>query len=275
MSTAPERGVTTEEELAGLLERAVEDAVEAADTRTSYRTPLVGFASAGDSRFADLKTHIGPHHLLPEDVLEGAKSVISFFLPFSAEVVDAHRVRRGSVAREWAVAYSETNELIGDVCERLSRVLREHGHEATFAPATGNFERATFESTWSHKSCAVIAGLGRFGLHHMVITEAGCAGRFGSVVTTAPLKPAPRMARELCIHLAGGTCKDCVSRCPVGALNGRGELDKELCWQRCTAVSKRFTDLGPKNKICGKCAVGRCALEVPKKGDRSRARKVP
>jgi len=236
--------------------------VSKAHTTTAYRKPLVGFAAAGDPAFEDLKRLVGPEHMLPADLLPGAASVVSFFLPFAAEVVEANRVRKGRVAHEWAVAYLETNDLIGTVCERVDEELRNEGFAAAFAPATGNFDRETLTSAWSHKSVAVIAGLGSFGLHHMVITEAGCAGRFGSLVTTAVLRPSHRSLRELCVNKSGGTCKDCVTRCPVGALDGAGNLNSELCWARCQAVAKRFGEPGPA-EVCGKCAVGLCSMGPP------------
>jgi epoxyqueuosine reductase QueG len=252
----------SESQVRELIERTVRSVVDEADTATTYRPPLVGFAAADDPAFEGLKRLVGPEHMLPVDVLPGAVSVVSFFLPFGAEVVEANRVRKGRVAREWAVAYLETNDLIGAVCEGLDEELRGAGFASAFVPATGKFDRATLASDWSHKSVAVIAGLGRFGLHHMVITQAGCAGRFGSLVTDAVLKPSYRSLRELCTHMSGGTCKDCVTRCPVGALNGAGDLNDELCWNRCDAVATRLSELG-RVPVCGKCAVGRCSMGPP------------
>ncbi|MCK4410284.1 MAG: epoxyqueuosine reductase [Candidatus Eisenbacteria sp.] len=245
-----------------LITRTVRSVVGEARTATAYRQALVGFAAAEDPAFEDLKRLIGPEHMLPMDLLPGAASVASFFLPFAAEVVEANRVRKGRVAREWAVAYLETNDLIGTICERVDEELRNEGFASASTPATGNFDRETLTSGWSHKSVAVIAGLGRFGLHHMVITEAGCAGRFGSLVTDAVLEPSHRSLRELCVNKSGGTCKDCVTRCPVGALNGAGDLNRELCWARCEAVARRFSELGLA-EVCGKCAVGRCSMGPP------------
>ena len=264
MGTSHEDGSRTrsEPQIRELITRTVRSVVADADTTTAYRPALVGFAAADDPAFEDLKREVGPEHMLPADLLPGAASVVSFFLPFGVEVVEANRVRKGRVAREWAVAYLETNDLIGRLCERLDEELRGAGFASAFAPATGNFDRETLVSGWSHKSVAVIAGLGRFGLHHMVITEAGCAGRFGSLVTDAVLEPSHRSLRELCVNKRGGTCKDCVTRCPVGALNGAGDLNSELCWNRCQAVARRLSDL-ELAEVCGKCAVGRCSLGPP------------
>jgi len=75
---------------------------------TQYRKPLVGFASAHDPLFNQMKKIIGPHHLHPTELLSDAQTVIAFFLPFAKTVVTAHRKDPG-IAREWAVAYIETN----------------------------------------------------------------------------------------------------------------------------------------------------------------------
>jgi epoxyqueuosine reductase QueG len=243
-----------------LITRTVQATVADVQTVTSYRPVVVGFAAASDARFADLDRHVGPCHMLPSDVLRGARTVVSFFLPFGEEVVEANRRRKSRVASEWAVAYLETNGLIVRVCDALTELLGQHGFRAAAEPPTGKFDRKTLKSCWSHKSVAVIAGLGTFGLHHMVITEAGCAGRFGSLVTDAVIPPGPRSIRQYCAHFRGETCRDCVARCPVGALNGAGALDTTICWSRCTAVADRIGG-DERAEVCGKCAVGPCALE--------------
>ncbi|MFH1689779.1 MAG: ClbS/DfsB family four-helix bundle protein [Candidatus Eisenbacteria bacterium] len=249
-----------------LITGTVRSVVADGRTVTAYRPPLVGFADATDPRFGDLSGHVGSCEMLPEDLLPGARTVVSFFLPFGEEVVEANRQRKSRVASEWAVAYIETNALIGRVCGALAEVLGEHGFRAAAEPATGKFDRKTLKSCWSHKSAAVIAGLGTFGLHHMVITEAGCAGRLGSLVTDAAISPEPRSVRQYCAHLRGETCQDCVARCPIGALNGEGAIDTAICWVRCTAVADRIGG-DERAEVCGKCAVGPCAMESPRSRD--------
>jgi epoxyqueuosine reductase len=233
--------------------------VAEAGTPTPYREPLVGFAGAADPRFLELRAIAEPTHLLPEDLLPGARSVISFFVPFGAEVVRANRRGGERVAREWALAYVETNALINRIAGGLSAALAERGVRAAAEPATHNWDPETLVSRWSHKSVAAIAGLGSFGLHHMLITDAGCAGRFGSLVVDAVLEPASRPGRERCLYLHDGSCRVCVERCPVGALT-EGGLDKQRCYARLLGVADRFGDLGLAD-VCGKCSVGPCALE--------------
>ena len=50
-----------------------------------YEDPLVGFARADDELFTEFKKEgiIHPEYLTPLEWLSGAKTVISFFLPFS------------------------------------------------------------------------------------------------------------------------------------------------------------------------------------------------
>jgi hypothetical protein len=58
-----------------------------------FDPPLVGAAAADDPLFATLKTPeaIGPHHLSPTEWLPGARTVVSYFLPFTATVRQANR----------------------------------------------------------------------------------------------------------------------------------------------------------------------------------------
>lgn len=240
-----------------LIRATIEEMVKNAGTETPYRLPLIAFASAANPGFARLREVATPQHLLPEDLLSGARSVIVFFLPFAKEVVEANR-RASYVAREWAVAYVETNQLIARICQRLADILAERGARAASEPATHNFDPVSLVSRWSHKSVAVVAGLGSFGLHHMLITDAGCAGRFGSLVTDAELDPTPVVEKKRCLYHHDGSCRQCVKLCPVGALTEEG-LDKALCYRRCLEVDAYFADLGLTD-VCGKCALGPCAF---------------
>jgi epoxyqueuosine reductase QueG len=248
------------QDLANHIAAVIRQLVAEAGTTTGYREPLVGFADAGDPRFASLHCAASPTHLLPEDLLPGARSVVSFFLPFAPWVLEANAADRETVAREWAVAYVETNALIGRITAHLIQVLAQRGINAAAEPATHNFDEATLVSHWSHKSVAVIAGLGSFGLHQMVITDAGCAGRFGSLVLDAELPVSLAAPQERCLYFQDGSCLECVMRCPVSALDPNQPFDRQSCWQRCQSVASIFSEIGPA-EVCGKCAIGPCSLE--------------
>ncbi len=231
-----------------------------ADTATGYREPLVRFAAADDPRFLDLRRVVDPSHMLPHDLLPGARSVVAFFLPFARWVVEANARHREQVAPEWATAYVETNDLIGRINTRLIESLAEQGIRAAAQPATHNFDPVTLVSRWAHKSVAVIAGLGSFGLHQMVITDAGCAGRFGSLVLDACLPIQATEPKERCLYFHDGSCLECVQRCPAGALDTDRPLDKHLCRHHQKTVAQKYGVVSPAD-VCGKCAIGPCSFE--------------
>jgi len=235
--------------------------VASAKTRTRYREPLVGFADAADPRFLQLREIAEPTHLLPTDLLPGARSVVSFFLPFAEDVVRANRAHPCEVAEEGDVAYVETSALIIEIARELIAALAEKGVRAAAEPATHNWDPVTLISRWSHKSIAAIAGLGSFGLHRMLITDLGCAGRFGSLVVDAFLEPTSEPEPPTrCLYFHDRSCTVCVDRCPVGALTEDG-FDKHRCYRWLLEVAERFRHVGYAD-VCGKCAVfGPCALK--------------
>ena len=245
-------------ELRSHLIGAIRRQVAEAGTLTAYRDPLIGFASANDPRFRDLRAAV-PSHRLPEELLPGARTVVAFFLPFARWVVDANASHPENVASEWATAYVETNTLIGRITTHLIEVLAARGIGAIAEPPTHNFDPGTLTSGWSHKSVAVIAGLGSFGLHRMVITDAGCAGRFGSLIIGAELPIPTTENKERCLFYHDGSCRGCIERCPVNALAADGSIDGKCCYQHLLTVAKTFEHLGVVD-VCGKCALGPCAL---------------
>lgn len=245
-------------DLAARITREIKDAVARANRITTYREPLVGFASARDHLFTQIKSIIGPHHMHPRNLLPGAETVVAFFIPLGQDVIKANR-NSGEVAREWAVAYIETNQLISGLCTHLKQMLEAEGIRAAAEKPTHNFNEQDLTAGWSHKSVAFVAGLGTFGVNKMLITPAGCAGRCGSIVISAEVPPTKRPTEEFCRYHRTGECLYCVRSCPTGALKENG-LDKQVCYQRLLEVDRQFSDLGLCD-VCGKCALGPCALK--------------
>jgi epoxyqueuosine reductase len=247
-------------DLAETIITTIRDQVAQAGTVTDYREPLVRFAAAGDPRFLDLRLFVESTHMLPQDLLPGARSVVAFFLPFARWVVDANAQHEEQVAPEWATAYVETNALIGQINAHLIESLAEQGVRAAAQPATHNFDPVSLVSRWAHKSVAVIAGLGSFGLHQMVITDAGCAGRFGSLVLDADLPVVLVEPKQRCLYFHDGSCLECVQRCPADALDASRPLDKQLCRHQQKTVAQKYGVVSPAD-VCGKCAIGPCSFE--------------
>jgi len=226
-------------------------------TATHWGLPLVRFASATDPLFVELKTAVRSTHALPTELLDGAATVIVFFLPFLPALAQSN-VEGAAASREWAAAYVETNRLIADVCTHLVGWLDSQGHAARGMAATRNFTPEELMSDWSHRHAGWIAGLGTFGLNNMFITESGCCGRLGTLITSACIVPDLGPADEACLYRRDGTCKQCVARCPSGALRGDG-FDRHLCYKTCLR-----NDALVAAEVCGKCMVGvPCAHAAP------------
>jgi len=230
-----------------------------------FREPLVGFASADDPLFFKLAEIVGPEHVHPKDILQSAKTVVSFFIPFSKRIVLDNR-RSPEVSSEWANVYLNANAVINDISKKLIDKLAEKGIQGRTIKATHTYDEKTLKASWSHRSAAYIAGLGRFGLNRMLITKVGCAGRYGSVIISEEITPDQRPQEELCTFFINGQCGFCVNNCPTQALRVDG-FDRHKCHAHLLEVSKGFSDLGFCD-VCGKCAIGPCAILFEKNKER-------
>jgi len=222
---------------------------------TNWGEPIVTFADAQDPFFPKLKEIVDPEHLLPCDLLADAKTVITYFVPFMKETVLSNSKEK-SASRQWAQSYIETNKLILDLNIALSNMLKKHGFKTATTLPTHNFDETKLVSSWSQKHVAYIAGLGKFGLHHMIITEKGCCGRLGSIVTNLKIEPTERSAGEFCLYKLDGSCGVCIKKCNFKALKAVG-LDKHACYTECLKNAETYAALGLAD-VCGKCVA-----EVP------------
>lgn len=244
-------------ELKDKIENIIKEAAVNPGTETRYREPLIGYASASDPIFDEMKKIIGPHHLHPKEIFPEAKTVVSFFLPFEKELVKLNW-RSSEPVKEWILAKGETDRLTGEINEKLTAELAKDGIDAVVPSVVFDYKNKGFDISWSHKSAAYTAGLGTFGVHQMLITKAGCAGRFGTLLISAEISPTPRSTEEFCRSKKGEKCLVCVDRCPAGAVNIMG-LDKEKCFRLLKENEKAFPELN--QHACGKCATGPCALK--------------
>ena len=69
-----------------LIQDYVNNYTQLNNTQTVWKDPLFAFADAWDPGFIELKLQVGPAHLMPHDLLPGAKSVICYFLPFASTI---------------------------------------------------------------------------------------------------------------------------------------------------------------------------------------------
>ncbi len=259
------------------------------NTRTNWLEPVIGIADAEDPLFEKLKTIVSPTHALPREIVSGARSVVAYFVPFDHRVIESNIPDEES-SIEWDYAYLETNDMINALSRHLHEFICREGYDSSEIPATYNYDPIALKSDWSHRSAAYIAGVGTFGINNMLITEKGCCGRVGSVITTIPLATTARPTEEYCLFKNRGTCFACISRCPIGALKvdrsqavvetgsqlelgGAAEYgvfyDRYLCNTQIFDKLVRHMEGGDAD-TCGKCMVGLpCSTGNPSRGHKT------
>ncbi|MBO8158158.1 epoxyqueuosine reductase [Thermosyntropha sp.] len=232
---------------------------------TIWNKPLISFVDAKDKRFYNLKETVNPAHLMPNDLLPNARSVIVYFVPFTHNVTKSN-LNSGISSREWAYACVETNKLIAHINRYLHEKLKDYGYTCTNLPATHNFDEKKLISSWSHRHIAEIAGLGGFGLHRLLITDAGCSGRLGSIVTDIPLNVEPVLPKTYCLYYLNGSCKKCIEKCPAGALTLE-KFDRFKCYEYLLKNAELHADIVLAD-VCGKCISGvPCSHKNPVRED--------
>lgn len=222
-------------------------------TATCWQAPLIAYATAHDPGFMQLKQVVGPGHALPQDLVSDAQTVIAYFVPL-AKAITASNLAGQAASRAWALAYIETNQLISGLNQHLLEELQQKGYTGSRIPPTHNFNKVELISDWSHRHAAVIAGLGTWGLNNMLITEKGCAGRVGSLVTNLVIQPSERPEGQFCRFKNDGSCQRCVQRCVNQALR-QDSFDRHRCYEMCLSNEELYSELG-KADVCGKCLIG-------------------
>ena len=248
-------------EIENLAEIFVENYKKNNKVKTNWDSPILAFANAKDPMFLRLKHVIGQEHKLPNELMSTAQTIITYFVPFNQEVVLSN-VGGIKASRKWALAYIETNKLLNNLTRSLSNTLQNKNYECFEIPPTHNFDKTTLKGYWSHKHVAYIAGLGRFGLHKMLITEKGCCGRLGSLITSARIEATERKINEYCLYYQNNSCKQCIARCTFDILKN-DSFDRHKCYNVCLENGKLYSALGLSD-MCGKCACGvPCSLKNP------------
>jgi epoxyqueuosine reductase QueG len=217
---------------------------------TTWKQPLIGYADAQDALFLHLKKVISPSHYTPCELLNTAQTVIAYFLPFEESVARSNQ-RDHYASQKWVAAYLETNQLIVAINQHLAQALGKRGYECVVLPPTHNFDEKKLLSDWSHKHVGYIAGLGKLGLHQMLITEEGSCGRLGSIVTDVYIEATPRGAEEACLYKYNQTCHVCIKRCTSGALTEIG-FDRHKCYEVLLENAGINREKGLAD-VCGKC----------------------
>lgn len=248
----------------------------------AWEEPIVGFSKGDDPIYEFLKEDIGDFYWLPADIISrtfpklrispSRLTVICWVLPHTTATKIENSKQVEYPSERWVRArfYGEKfNSLLRNY---VVTILRESGFEAV-APMLSPFwramdsERYGLVSTWSERHAAYASGLGTFGLCDGLITPKGKAIRCGSVVAHIEIPPTKRpydSHNQYCLFLSKGTCGDCISRCPVKAIDENGH-DKEKCLKHIRRIRKYVrSNFGLKRGGCGLCQTGvPCESRIP------------
>ncbi len=237
-----------------------------------FDEPVFGVSAADDPLYRVFKKRevVGENFMLPEEWLPGAKSVISFFLPFTERVRSSNRGDPETTSPEWLHARIEGQAFIRTYTDKLREYFAGRGVETCVPESDGRFsvrntplpegdpEGVHYASSWSERHVAYASGLGTFCLTRGLISKKGVAGRYGSIIVSEEIEPDERPYKgvyEYCIR-----CGACVRRCPAGAISPEHGKDQLKCRQWMALTEKKYA---PRYG-CGKCQTGvPCEAGIP------------
>lgn len=243
-----------------------------------FDTPIFAFGSADDENFELLKgtSAIGTHFLLPKEWLPKAKTVISFFLPFTEAVKKGNRRDMAWPSEEWLHGRIEGQTFLNRLCQYLKSKLENDGYDSLVPSfderfwTKGGLDSSSqqsdnnsegfleFTSNWSERHVAFVCGLGTFGLSKGLITKKGIAGRFGSIITELYLSPDKREYKNVYEYCS--MCGACVKNCPVNAISIEKGKNHRICSDFVDKTEEKYK---PRYG-CGKCQVKvPCESRIP------------
>ena len=228
-----------------------------------WKEPIIEIISANNKELSILKEAVSSEHLTPSVILPDAKSIISFFIPFSENIVKSN-IDGTMASKEWVTAYIKTNDLIKIINDEIELLMLHNGYKAGKIPATHNFDVNKLISNWSHRHIAYIAGIGTFGINNMLITRNGCCGRLGSIIVNYELSEYRQIGKreEKCLKKRNGSCGICQQRCIVNAYTDN-KFDRHKCYRQCL-MNDDYHDTNGNALVCGKCLVNLpCSVKEP------------
>ena len=194
----------------------------------------VGVVASSRLREAGLPPGYGP-----EDMLPGAKSLISFLVR-GMDVARARLPLEPDGKNLGALEHSMQFVLLGSgwpgathldlISYRIARELVKRGHRALPIPSGHPYDKMKARGIICQKHAAVPAGLGEMGVNQLLMTlEYGCNVWPGAVLTDAALEEDVDFVPHLCAESRKTCSYACIKACPAGALSPEGTVDKKKC----------------------------------------------
>jgi len=220
-----------------------------------FDSPIFAFGAPDDELYIKFKLPevVGSHHLTPCEWLTTAKTVISFFLPYTETIKSANARNYDWPANEWLHGRYEGHMFLKSLATYINQLLQEAGFKSLI-PADDPRNNLSdvdipFTSRWSERHVAYACGLGTFGLSKGLITKKGTCGRFGSIITELDLPKDSRPYEGIYDYCT--MCGICIAHCPAQAITFEKGKEHLLC-------SKFLDNVREKNNPrygCGKCQV--------------------
>jgi epoxyqueuosine reductase QueG len=203
----------------------------------------------------------GPPSTDLEYVLPGAKSAVSFAVPFDVDAIDRYLSKQshGDHQRD----NFHTNFFVSGLAVGLAEYWNQQAIPSVGVLANAVYRKETprgiydFMPDLSHRYVAVAAGVGRFGVSGNVMTEEhGACVTLGTVVTTAELIPNEPLSSDQ--HVCD-TCQLCYASCLSGLMDRKKKTtvtmggrefsySERRSYHRCDLVCGGFTGLAKNGK---------------------------
>ncbi|RDU24698.1 4Fe-4S binding protein [Anaerosacchariphilus polymeriproducens] len=225
-----------------------------------FDSPLFAFGCAKDPYFQLFQNSaiVSEKFLLPQEWLDGAKTVISFFLPFTKIINESNKKHKRTPSQEWLHGRVEGQYFVEKLCIFISERIKENGFRSVIPSIDPRFKVTSFSSNWSERHAGFVCGLGTFGLSKGLITAKGMSGRIGSVITDQEFPLDKREYSEVYEYCT--MCGACVKRCPANAISKEHGKNHKLCSDYIDEIAK----LHKSRYGCGKCQVGvPCQSKIP------------
>ncbi|MHC6179003.1 response regulator [Clostridium sp. JNZ X4-2] len=213
-----------------------------------FDAPLIGVAQAQDPLFLRLKDNkiIGTHHLTPKEWMPEAKSVISYFLPFSSNIRSLIKNKNSSSSQKLIYEKIENTFFSNMLCKFIAKRIDEMGGVSIIPSISSRFTVKNYKSNWSERHIAFISGLGTFSLSKCLITKRGCAGRLGSIIVSIPYGTTKRIYNGIYDYC--NSCGNCIQMCPIHAIGRYNKKKDSSC----------------NNFLCEKCQLSLpCECKIP------------
>ena len=226
--------------------------------------PVIGFASASDPLFDELKNNpaaIGEGYMTPKEWLENARSVIVFFFPYTEEIRSRLANSDKIITEAWKYGYPTGSALAQKLAMALKEKLEESGLKVV-NPVTdprmsrnpvpddnGGIEDLHFVVSWSTRHAGYVAGIGTFGMNRHIITEKGTCGSLATLITDQEFEVTERDYTgiyDYCIQ-----CGQCGVNCPAKAMEPSGLRNLKKCSEYGAYLREHYGGGG-----CGRCMVG-------------------